>query len=616
MDRNFGDKRKRSIATGRRRRLGAAGLAVAFALGTVWVGLQAQSTPDPCGPRLDAADATKRIELDRDATQVNCKDWDQVFADASTNPPGTSAGADAVSFDHDALIAAGGGKSVDGTQFTGGGTKDIWNITGPFTNSGGWKWSTGDPPDKDDILDAFAARYTNMLYFGADRTSNNGDAQIGFWFFQNAIAKVGTTGGGFSGEHKDGDILIISNFTGGGTTTDIIVYAWCSAEGGPTVCQRPVPGSNPPTTTTIGEVNGTLHLVAGLDQNGNPIQSNCQSSLDSKGNTVPAVLDGAPFCATVNTSPKPSPWTFIPKVGTAGNFATGEFYEGGIDLTFLGLQNECFASFLAETRSSQEANAVLKDFVLGSFQSCETGLTTTPSTTNTGSGTAIPGTGIKMPQSGTLTVYDKADLVVTGAGTWSGTLQFFLCGPTPLTDTDYTLCTEATGTQIGSTLNVTQATPQPIFSSGASITSIGRYCWLGKFDGTAPVPDDSDSAVTECFMVIPDTSTTTTAQDWLPNDTATVKLSDGTTNGSGKVKFALYLNGTCSGTAAANFNGGDGNGILLVNGQASTNNTAVRTTTTTISWRVTFLPDSTNVTGSTSGCETSTVTIDNVGTVP
>ena len=113
MDRNFSDKRKRSDATGRRRRLGAAGLAVAFAVGTVWVGLQAQSS-DPCGPKLDAADATKRIELDRDATQVQCKDWNQVYTDSLTNPPGTSAGADAISFDHDALVAAGGGKSPTG----------------------------------------------------------------------------------------------------------------------------------------------------------------------------------------------------------------------------------------------------------------------------------------------------------------------------------------------------------------------------------------------------------------------------------------------------------------------------------------------------------------------
>src|SRR5262245_7322213 len=221
MTRNKHDNGKRSDATRSRRRLGAAALAVAFVLGTVWIGLQAQSPPDPCGPKLDMADATKRIELDRDAFHTTCKDWDQVNTDSMTNPPGTSAGADAVSFDHDPLIPAGGGKFVDGSQFTGGGTKDIWNITGPFTNSGGWRWSTGDPPDKDDILDAYAARYSNMLYFGADRTSNNGDAQIAFWFFQNEIKQV--AGGTFSGQHKDGDALIISNFTGGGTTTDIIV---------------------------------------------------------------------------------------------------------------------------------------------------------------------------------------------------------------------------------------------------------------------------------------------------------------------------------------------------------------------------------------------------------
>src|SRR5262249_20032024 len=54
--------------------------------------------------------------------------------------------------------------------------------------------------------------------------------------------------------------------------------------------------------------------------------------------------------------------------------AQGEFLEEGVDLTALGL-NSCFASFLAETRSSQSPTATLSDFVVGSFPVCSLGAT-------------------------------------------------------------------------------------------------------------------------------------------------------------------------------------------------------------------------------------------------
>ena len=47
----------------------------------------------------------------------------------------------------------------------------------------------------------------------------------------------------------------------------------------------------------------------------------------------------------------------------------GGFMEGGIDLTALGLEG-CFASFMAETRSSPSLTAAQKDFTIGRFESC------------------------------------------------------------------------------------------------------------------------------------------------------------------------------------------------------------------------------------------------------
>ena len=80
-----------------------------------------------------------------------------------------------------------------------------------------------------------------MLFFGSDRFDNSGDAQQGFWFFQNSIG-LGTNsvggGSGFTGVHKDGDVLVISDFSNGGTTSTITVYAWdatCKKTTGSTV---------------------------------------------------------------------------------------------------------------------------------------------------------------------------------------------------------------------------------------------------------------------------------------------------------------------------------------------------------------------------------------------
>src|SRR5262249_37447165 len=85
--------------------------------------------------------------------------------------------------------------------FTGGGSKDEQDLSQLL-------WKGGSVPDKDDLVEAFASLYIGppsiptradhkLLYFGANRLSVNGDAQIGFWFLQNPVAlgDVATQGG-------------------------------------------------------------------------------------------------------------------------------------------------------------------------------------------------------------------------------------------------------------------------------------------------------------------------------------------------------------------------------------------------------------------------------------
>src|SRR5204863_5429370 len=62
----------------------------------------------------------------------------------------------------------------------------------------------------------------------------NGDAQIGIWFFQRPLVLGGSGGGGGSpfldgitggaAFHKNGDVLILSNFLNGGGSANIQVY--------------------------------------------------------------------------------------------------------------------------------------------------------------------------------------------------------------------------------------------------------------------------------------------------------------------------------------------------------------------------------------------------------
>jgi hypothetical protein len=134
------------------------------------------------------------FELDGNAISANAPapigpadDWDRVChqvlgSDCSTtsNTTGSTARAWIAEPDRSATI------------FTGGGSKDPNDVDQ-------WAWKNGGGlPDKDNLLHAFAARYTaggqELLYFGSDRFDNSGDAVQGFWFFQQDVDKVGTTG--------------------------------------------------------------------------------------------------------------------------------------------------------------------------------------------------------------------------------------------------------------------------------------------------------------------------------------------------------------------------------------------------------------------------------------
>lgn len=278
------------------------------------------------------------FELDRDALEGAAAgdDWES-FADGEGNA------GDFTGILPDIITS-----EFEGTQFQAGGSKDDLDI-GPGGATGQyWKWEPGEPLDKDDITNAYAAAYIDegdlIVYFGLDRFANNGSAQVGFWFLQNEIGLTNIKDGGgyqFSGLHAVGDVLVQSNFSQGGVIDTISVYQWVGSGGS----------------------DGTLDLL--------------YSAQDCVG-----APEGALACATVNQGDTPAPWPFTPKFGVENVFPQGSFFEGGINISALVPEAGCFTGFLAETRSSTPFDARLKDFALGDFELCDANIQIEPDGVN------------------------------------------------------------------------------------------------------------------------------------------------------------------------------------------------------------------------------------------
>ncbi len=412
------------------------------------------------------------FELDGNATNAVATpgdDWDIIHNNSGDDCAALAATANTIAacgFAHDAANAS---------IFTTGGSKDEQEV------ETSWRHTNGSVPDKDDLLDAFAAQYENgNLYFGADRAATNGDAQIGFWFFHEEIA-LGANGR-FTGFHtphdnngtpgdltddSNGDILVLSNFSNGGTVPNIRVFEWYG-------------------------VNDVRLL------NGVPLNSACSGA-----------NAGDVACAITSSSGVASPWPYDPKSGPDNIFSSGAFYEGGIDLAGLGFGGDCFSTFLAETRSSTSITATLKDFVLGQLGDCGATVTTQTSDET-----------IEIETDGSVAVSDEATIEGTGGVTNpnpTGTVDFHLCGPS---ETDITSCTATDDNLVAEDVALGGLTNPAIVNSGdVEVTSVGFYCWKAVYSGDdnydGPLTDDGTN---ECFEVTSVTPTLTTTAEAGPVD--------------------------------------------------------------------------------------------------
>ena len=435
---------------------------------------------------IKAAVGSNLFELDGNAVDDSGAalpdDWDKVNA-------GTS-GATSTVFKTDGF---GAGDDI----FTGGSTKDGINLSS-------WLWKVGSVQDKDDIENAFAAAYTSgsdtFAYFGLDRYQTSGDATAGFWFFKNAIAKTGAgsgNGSSFSGVHAEGDILVVLDFSNGGATASAVVYTWHN-------------GALTATGQTGTKCDGSVQTV----------------------------------CAISNVADAASPWAYTPKAGTANVFPGNALFEGGINLTALGLDTGCFSSFMAETRSSNTTSSTLSDFSLGSFSFC-TGADIESQVKQNGQSTGDNGH-ITIGQS----VADTA--TVTGTkGTATGTIDFFQCFSANSTPD----CTSG-GTKVGGTKTLASGAAT---SDSFTPTAVGEYCFRVEYTpaaGSKYLAGTHTNTTSECFVVDKKPTSITTAANQTVTlgqaiaDSAT--LAGATADAGGSIVFRAYgpADGNCSNAVA------------------------------------------------------------------
>lgn len=322
---------------------------------------------------------------------------------------------------------------------------------------GNWGCTTKPFDAKNNILFAYGASFlvapttpdaTNpmhrVVYFGQERESNNGDAFAGFWLLHGTASCTppATGNAAWSGAHQNGDLLVVSNYVGGGSTNQVDIYAWEN-----------------------GALNQTP-IVDGPDCGTQLVAAAC--TIDNNSTTLPKPAWGSQA------------------------LDTNEFVETAVDLTAVDetlagigvTATSCFSHFLAETRSSQSATADLHDYAQGRVNTCPTpGITTHAQQTTS------------MTVGQTANVGDRADL--TGGNSPSGSVTFDLYGPTSAAPNG--VCDNSTNTTNDHVLG-----PFTASVSGGSATTTGHafkptqtgdYYWVADYTGDNL---NNDSGPSQC----------------------------------------------------------------------------------------------------------------------
>jgi hypothetical protein len=364
--------------------------------------------------------------------------------------------------------------SADPTAFFSNQTKDTVDIPN------NWTWKSTSVPDKDDLNNAYAAAYIDpysghtIITFGADRYSaGNGTAYLGFWFFQANVGPVGTGQGAFSGQHVENDMLVLVNFSGGGSHPQVQVLKWVNS---------------------AGDVSEHLKMV---------YQDN--DALCGPGSGT--------ACAITNTAAVTLSWPFAYKNSPSCTNENGPctapelaFFEGAVDLdeVFPGAL-PCITSFLAETRSSDSPTADLKDFVTDSFSLCGIGIEKACGTATAGGSSVTYNNTITVKNTGSGVLYDAlvTDTYQTGATT-NATRRFAAnCSGLSNCVTVAALASLAPKGQAGSSVTIPETFTAPLLSATDSATADAAPAAGVARTITTPVPASAtcSASVTPAVLV-------------------------------------------------------------------------------------------------------------------
>jgi hypothetical protein len=241
-------------------------------------------------------------------------------------------------------------------------------------------------------------------------------------------------------------------------------------------------------------------------------------------------------------------------------------------------------------------------------QTIKTTTTTTPSAGS--GGTATFGSQV--------TDHAIVQATQSGDGTPTGTVTFFVCDPT---QTVGGACPDGTGTQVGNpvtTQAIDGSSPPASFadSSAVTVNKTGTWCFRAVYTpggaNGSNYTGSEDATSGECFTVN-DTTSSSSAQDWLPNDTATVTSANGAPL-NGTLSAQLYTGDNCGATSGSAVSGQLYQKTLTNASSPATlttgNTTYKVSASASVSWLITFTSSDPNVTGS-SHCEVTTLTITN-----
>jgi hypothetical protein len=302
-----------------------------------------------------------------------------------------------------------------------------------------------------------------------------------------------------------------------------------------------------------------------------------------------AKLVSGPSPATVTSDQATVTSAATAPVGASGNYCWRAEYSGdssvGVPKSFDSSTTECFTVTPVTPTLTTQASA-------------STTLNNPISDTASLTGTAAEPTSPVIQQGGPGTLGSPA----------SGTITFTAFGPNDCSTQAFTATVSVSGDS--ASYGPVSFTP----------TAVGTYTFVASYSGDSPntnavpataCPDKSGKET----VTVTDTSSETSGQTWVPNDTATVTSGSGKATLNGSLKLQLY---TGTGCATGNEVSGQLYGPTPVTGASSATISSTNSTFTisgngshSVSWLVTFTPTANSNVSSSSHCENSTVTISN-----